>query len=347
MKGMWWKLLGLLLIFYSLVAGLLIPLKPGILSVSPGRANVGQFLDLEIKGYNTHFDESDGRAWLKIDEKFAIQAKSINPISPEYSVIKFYIPGFPANLNKKSAFGTLVVENLGDGTHVFPNAVLINGESPQFSSGSNQWSPIPNDLLVNHGLKFPYRNILEESIRNLFYHVTLWMAMVILLGTGVYHSIMALRKNSLDSDRKAAAITEIGLFYGILGLTTGMVWASSTWGKPWSGDVKQNMTAIALLIYLAYFILRGSFKESDQRLRISAVYNIFAFCLMIPLIYVIPRMTDSLHPGNGGNPGFGGEDLDSTMRLVFYPAIVGYILLGLWLAELKFRTSKIQENIEE
>jgi heme exporter protein C len=78
-------------------------------------------------------------------------------------------------------------------------------------------------------------------------------------------------------------------------------------------------------------------KDEEKRARISAVYNIFAFALMIPLLFVLPRMVDSLHPGAGGNPGFNAYDLDNGMRLVFYPAIIGWFLLGLWITQLKVR----------
>ena len=66
--------------------------------------------------------------------------------------------------------------------------------------------------------------------------------------------------------------------------------------------------------------------------------------MLIPLIFVIPRLTDSLHPGNGGNPAFGGEDLDNRLRMVFYPAIVAYSLLGYWIASLFIRVKKIKEK---
>jgi heme exporter protein C len=105
------------------------------------------------------------------------------------------------------------------------------------------------------------------------------------------------------------------------------------------------MTAIALLIYFAYFILRGVFEDPDKRARISAVYNIFAFVALIPLIYVIPRLTDSLHPGAGGNPAFGSQDLDNTMRLVFYPAIIGWTLIGFWMANLLYRMERVRLRV--
>lgn len=132
-----------------------------------------------------------------------------------------------------------------------------------------------------------------------------------------------------------------------MGLITGAIWAKNTWGQYWSGDIKQNMTAIALLIYAAYFILWKSFRDDQVRLRISSVFTIFAYVAMIPLIFVIPRLYDSLHPGNGGNPALGGEDLDNTMRMVFYPGVIGFILLGIWLTGLYYRMSKIENYLKQ
>ena len=126
-----------------------------------------------------------------------------------------------------------------------------------------------------------------------------------------------------------------------------MIWANYTWGSPWHGDPKQNGAAIALLVYLAYFVLRGSIENDELRARLSAVYNIFAFVAMIPLIFIIPRMTSSMHPGNGGNPGFNMYDLDSNMRMVFYPAVIGWILLGVWIATIRIRAKLIGEKLFE
>jgi heme exporter protein C len=54
-------------------------------------------------------------------------------------------------------------------------------------------------------------------------------------------------------------------------------------------------------------------------------------------------MTDSLHPGNGGNPGFGAyDDLDNKMRLVFYPAVLGWMLISVWIMTIRFRIRKVE-----
>jgi len=183
----------------------------------------------------------------------------------------------------------------------------------------------------------PKLNILNETIRNLYFHVTMWFSMIVLMFLSMKQSLQFLNRFDKIHDLKAETYASTGIFMSMLGLTTGMIWAQFTWGTFWVNDPKLNGTAVTLLIYLAYFILRNSIENEDSKARVSAIYNIIAFVMMIVFIGILPRMTDSLHPGNGGNPAFGNYDLDSNMRLVFYPAVIGWILIGAWIAQLRFR----------
>lgn len=191
----------------------------------------------------------------------------------------------------------------------------------------------------------PRLNIINESIRSLYFHVPMWFGMIVLFLLSVFYSVRYLRFHRLSDDRIAAGFAHTGLMYGMLGIFTGMIWANYAWGTPWHGDPKQNGAAITTLIYLAYFVLRGSLDNQEQRARLSSVYAIFAFAAMIPLIFIIPRMTSSMHPGSGGNPGFNMYDLDSSMRRVFYPAVIGWILLGIWIATVRIRILNAEEKI--
>lgn len=193
----------------------------------------------------------------------------------------------------------------------------------------------------------PRLPILNETIRALYFHVTMWFGMILMLIVSVVYSIKYLRSNNLEHDDKALEFTNAAILFGVLGIATGMLWARFTWGDYWSGDPKQNASAIGLLMYFAYLVLRGSISDPQQRGRIGAVYNIFAFAAFIPLIFVLPRLTDSLHPGNGGNPGFNAYDLDSKLRMVFYPAIIGWTLLGTWIATVRVRIRKVERLLEE
>ena len=183
----------------------------------------------------------------------------------------------------------------------------------------------------------PRLNILNETIRNLYFHVPMWFTMIVLYAGAFFYSIRYLSTGNLQDDVYAVQFTNTGIFFSILGMLTGMEWAQYTWGAAWSNDPKQLGTALSMLIYFAYSILRGGLKDDEKKAKISAVYNVFAFAMMIPLIFILPRMVDSLHPGNGGNPAFKQYDLDSGMRMVFYPAVAGWILLGMWIATLQIR----------
>ena len=201
----------------------------------------------------------------------------------------------------------------------------------------------------------PRLPILNETIRNLYFHVAMWFSMMILFIISVVHSVKYLRTNNLRSDIHASIYASMGMLLGILGYATGAVWVSVTWmtdqNQSFGSIMKEPKligAAIALLIYGAYFVLRSSFTDIDKKARISAVYNIFAFAMLFPSIWIIPRLVGSLHPGSpgsdSGNPALNYNDIDSRMRLVFYPAIIGWTLLAVWIASLRIRLQLIKDK---
>ncbi|HPE96877.1 MAG: cytochrome c biogenesis protein CcsA [Chitinophagales bacterium] len=189
-------------------------------------------------------------------------------------------------------------------------------------------------------IQVPARFVLHETIRNLFFHVPVWFTMILLLLVSLVQSVRFLRTGKMVHDIMAAETAAVAVLFGCLGFLTGMLWGSFTWGDTFSwlfADTKILGAFIGLMIYAAYFILRGSINDEEKRARVAAVYSIFAYMLLIVFIFVIPRLTDSLHPGNGGNPAFSTYDLDNSMRTVFYPAVFAYFLTGLWIASLRVR----------
>ncbi len=337
----WWKLLSAILILYSLVAGMLIPLRSGIVSDKSDMAlKTAASQHLNLKFYNARFKKENAEkitARLRIDSSRAICADNIKITSEKELDIEFNLAGL--ELKKlESPFPFVEIGSKENG-YVFSSVYL----SKDSSESGNSYKTCPAEFIQpSQKISFPFLNILEESIRNLFFHVPMWFGMMFLLLLSVIFSIKQLGKaDSLKNDTKAKSFAAIGVLYGILGVVTGALWAKHTWGAYWSWDVKQNTSAVALLIYLAYFVLRSSFEDADKRARISAAYNIFAFATLIPLLYIIPRMVDSLHPGAEGNPAFSSYDLDSSLRLVFYPAVIGWILFGVWMANLAIRVENI------
>ncbi len=347
MKKYWWKILGVVILLYTFIVGMLTPLKTGISDASPISLHTGRSETVTVQGYNSFFtkEKEKLRAWLKLDSLHAIAASRIEVLDDRVARLTFDIPAYLPVDSKVKDF-TLLIDSPVDGASVLPGGVVVTQDSINPALGDSLWvNANISQLHENQAFTFPFRNILGETIRNTYYHVPLWMAMFIILTAGMVLSVRYLWKSNPDDDRKAMALTNVGLLLGILGLVTGAVWAKYTWGAFWSWDVKQNMTAIALLIYGAYFVLRASFEDPEKKARVSAVFNIFAFASLVPLLKIIPDLTDSLHPGAGGNIAFGSQDLDNTMKLVFRPAIIGWTLLGIWIGEITLRTARLRERL--
>ena len=203
-------------------------------------------------------------------------------------------------------------------------------------------------------LPVPQLPALDETIRNLYFHVCMWMCMMVLFTVSVVYAIRYLRTNHLRDDIYARQYAAVGILFGLLGYLTGSIWMSYTWADPnnpaaasfsaIAREPKLIGAAIALLIYFAYMVLRDSIQDIDKKARVSAVYNIFAYALLFPTIWILPRVLPSLHPGQEGNPALDTRDVDSRMRLVFYPAILGWTLLGVWITTLKIRLNLIKEK---
>lgn len=353
MRSNWWKILGILLLIYTVIAGMSIPLKPGIeradaitigssgnddRSITSGESHI-----FKIQGYNSNYEDNENSAWLKLDSIGAVQAKNFVVLNDREAEIHFDLPDiFP----ERDAFQqlTLIVYNKEDGPSILPDAVTVK-TNKRSNTQLSEWSLHPvSGITDKPGIQFPYRSILNETIRNTFFHIPLWFSMFILLIVSIVYSVKYLRGNDIQNDIMASSLVNVAVLFGLLGIITGSIWAKYTWGTFWTRDVKLNMATVAMLIYIASLILRSSINDVDRRAKLSASYNIFAFAALIPLVFVIPRLTDSLHPGNGGNPALGGEDMENTLRMVFYPAIIGFTLLGLWMTSILVRYETIKDK---
>ncbi len=326
----------MILMAYVIVMGFTVPLGQGITKVSPEIATVGEKLTYHIQGYNTRFRNNTGiRVWLKHDN-FLLESTAQDFKDEQSADVQFEFPRF---VDTAKAYVDLsLIMDTPDGPVVLPSAVSLKNIADSSGKVKLTWS----DQLTIHPHKesnfnYPFRNIFGETIRNTYFHVPLWFAMTFLFMFSVYYSIRYLNKNNPIDDDKVESLVRVGTLFGVLGTLTGSIWARYTWGSFWSFDVKQNMAAIALLIYGGYFLLRSSISDPDAKSRLGNIFNIFAFAMLIPLIFIIPRRFDSLHPGNGGNPALSTQDLDNSMRIVFYPAVIAYILIGFWMAELVYR----------
>ncbi|MEX1010567.1 MAG: cytochrome c biogenesis protein CcsA [Balneolaceae bacterium] len=202
-------------------------------------------------------------------------------------------------------------------------------------------------ITVGFLIRIPHIPVLEETSRNLFLHVPMWFTMTVAFSMAFWYSIRYLQEEKLSWDRKAETATQVGLLFGVCGLLTGALWARFTWGTWWTfAEPRMNLSALAMLIFVAYFVLRSAFNDRVKRAKISAVFNIFGITTIPFLLYIIPRQLPSLHPGADGNPAF--SDLTAPeLRIIFYPAVIGFIGLALWIMNVVERYKTVSDRLED
>lgn len=322
----WWKILGVLLVVYVYVGGLTTPLTPGLMKAKVMLQD-SLTTSVKITAYNTHFTSNSNTYFITDDEgSQKLNAQSAEVVDDETVILTF------DNVEMSSAARALFIANDTDGRMSMVNAFQVF-DAP---TKNQLLSPLEEVTEQRKSFGFPFREMLFETIRNLLFHVPMWFSMMFLMGISLFYSIKFLNKEDIYADAKASSAAKIAMFFAVLGLVTGSIWARFTWGAWWVlNDNKLNGAAITFLIYAAYFVLRAATEDPLKRARLAGVYNIFAFVMMLVFIMVLPRVTDTLHPGNGGNPAFSQYDLDSSLRVFFYPAVIGWIIIGVWMYQLK------------
>ncbi len=333
MKYWWWKILASLLVIGGTFMALKTPLRPATVHVNPSRLTAGEQL-VTITTYGTDLTQSSSVHVHLDNEGQIIHALETEAVNGHTVKAIFNVPKGLENEQSD-----LVVQTAEEGTMWLPDAFWMDKTGQGIPISQTDVEP---ERIRKAGFFFPLRSILYETIRNLNFHVPMWFTMMMLQVISLVYSIKVLSKERIGDDQKAVQSVNVSLFFAAIGLVTGMIWARTTWGAWWTGDPKLNGAAITVLIYLAYLVLRGSVPDEKKRMRLSAIYNIFAFVLMLVFVMVLPRMTDSLHPGQGGNPGFDTYDLNDKMRMVFYPITIGFMLLGVWAFNLKHRLAKLE-----
>jgi heme exporter protein C len=103
-------------------------------------------------------------------------------------------------------------------------------------------------------------------------------------------------------DILALSSAEIGTAFIAMTIVTGALWAKPVWGTYWTWEPRLTISAVQLLIYAAYGMLRASVDGPERKARFAAVYGIAAF-VTAPLSWFAIRWWRTIHPdiltGNG------------------------------------------------
>ncbi len=179
-----------------------------------------------------------------------------------------------------------------------------------------------------------------QTSRILFFHVPqAWIATLSFL-LSMIASCIYLAKRSAKTDYLALSAAELGLLFCILATASGSIFAKATWGSFWNWDPRQTSIVILLMIYGAYFALRSAVPDPEKRRVFAAVYSILAFVTVPFLVFVVPRITASLHPEDTMNPAKPGMD-PKTLK-VFLGSLLAYTGLFVWMLRLKIRVLRLE-----
>jgi heme exporter protein C len=180
-----------------------------------------------------------------------------------------------------------------------------------------------------------------ETSRILFFHVPqAWVATLSFL-LSMIASCVYLTRRTVKSDYLALSAAELGLLFCVLATATGSIFAKAAWGSFWNWDPRETSIVILLMIYGAYFALRSAVIDLEKRRVFAAVYSILAFLTVPFLVFVVPRITVSLHPGDTMNPVKPGMD-PKTLK-VFLGSLLAYTGLYVWMLRLRIRLLNLEE----
>lgn len=182
---------------------------------------------------------------------------------------------------------------------------------------------------------------LGESSRIFYYHIPQAWICVIAFAVSMIYSIRYLRNRKIVEDDRAVTAAGLGLVFCILATVSGSIFAKVTWGSFWNWDPRETSIFVLLLIYGAYFALRGAVESEERRAVLSAVYSIFAFVTVPFLIFVVPRMVPSLHPSDS----IVDENMKFTMgpqvRMIYFSSAALFIVFFGWLYNLGLRVQRL------
>jgi heme exporter protein C len=131
--------------------------------------------------------------------------------------------------------------------------------------------------------------------RIIYFHVpSAWSSMLAFFVAFVA-SILYLITKHIRWDIWARSASELGIAFTVAAIISGSLWAKPAWNTYWTWDPRLTTYTIVLLLYIAYFMLRGAIDEPSRRARMAAVYGIFAF-LSVPLTFMSIRWWNTIHP---------------------------------------------------
>jgi heme exporter protein C len=183
----------------------------------------------------------------------------------------------------------------------------------------------------------PPQEQLGEVSRIFFFHVPVAWVTVLAFLFAMVNSILYLSRKEAVYDIQASVSSQLGFLFAILATVSGAIFARSAWGSYWNWDPRETSVFILLLIYGAYLALRSAIESEDRRANLSAVYSILAFITVPFLVFVVPRVFQSLHPADSVISSRIKIQMPFPVLSVFLCSLLGFSLLYIWIYELEVK----------
>jgi heme exporter protein C len=159
-------------------------------------------------------------------------------------------------------------------------------------------------------------------------------------------SCLYLWKREPRDDILARSAAEIGTLFTALTIVEGSIWGKPTWGVWWTWDARLTLTAILLLIFVAYLMLRVLIEDENRAAVAGAVVGIIGF-LDIPLIHMSVYWWRTLHqPPSILRPDKAPwENVHPDMLTALGVNFVAFVLLYFYLLSLRIQLGDTREKI--
>src|ERR1041384_376349 len=160
-------------------------------------------------------------------------------------------------------------------------------------------------------------------------------------------SCLYLWKREKRDDILAHSAAEIGVLFTALTIIEGSIWGRPTWGVWWTWDARLTLTAILLLIYTGYLMLRALIEDESRAASAAAVLGIIGF-LDIPLIHMSVYWWRTLHqPPSILQPNKAPwENIAWPLLIQITISFVGFLLLYFYLLSLRYRFGEMRCEIK-
>jgi len=179
-----------------------------------------------------------------------------------------------------------------------------------------------------------------EIQRLLYIHVpTAWLAMLSFLVVFLM-SMLYLVQRKLKWDVLAVSAVEIGVLSTALTLIVGSLYARPTWGIWWTWDPRLTTTALLLIIYIGYLIVRSMTEDPEQRARWAAVIGIIGF-IQVPIVYLSVFWWRSLH-----QPPSSPRSMAAGFGLVLLLNLIAYTIAFTYLAMRRYKLGQAELALE-